>query len=116
MLKETKSVILRRLMEDKLVKLYFKLLKLVLSYAFRFQDKIMSVIEFLEFMRRKNRQNSLTNILPQINSSVKNDSRSTSENQYINIVFIIEEKLVTTIKRRYESQVLNYKFCNLLQK
>lgn len=109
MLKETKSVILRRLMEDKLVKLYFKLLKLVLSYAFRFQDKIMSVTEFIESMRRKKRQNSLTNIVPQINNSVKNDTRPTSENQYINIVFIIEEKLVTTVKRRYESQVLIFK-------
>jgi protein tyrosine phosphatase len=105
MLKETKSVILRRLMEDKLVIFYFKLLKLVLRYAFRFQDKVMSVTEFLELMRRKNRENSLTNIIPQINNSVKNDTRSTSENQYINIVFIIEEKLVTTVKRRYESQV-----------
>ncbi|XP_025409124.1 LOW QUALITY PROTEIN: eIF-2-alpha kinase GCN2 [Sipha flava] len=89
MLKETKSVILRRLMEDK------------------FQDKVMSVTEFLELMRRKNRENSLTNIIPQINNSVKNDTRSTSENQYINIVFIIEEKLVTTVKRRYESQISN---------
>lgn len=72
---------------------------------FRFQDKLLSVTEFLELMRRKNRQNSLTNIIPQNTSSVKNDSRSFSESQYINIVFITEEKLTTNIKRRYESQV-----------
>lgn len=75
----------------------------------------MSVTEFIEFMSRKNRQNSLTNIIPQTNSSIKNDSRSTSENQYINIVFITEEKLVTSIKRRYESQVIIFKKCNILQ-
>lgn len=77
---------------------------------FRFQDKLLSVTEFLELMRRKNRQNSSTDrensIIPQNNSSVKNDSRSFSENQYINIMFITEEKLTTNIKRRYESQVI----------
>lgn len=73
--------------------------------CFRFQDKLLSITELLELMRRKNRQNSLTSITPQNTSSVKNDSRSFSENQYINIVFITEEKLTTNIKRRYESQV-----------
>lgn len=77
---------------------------------FRFQDKLLSVTEFLDLMRRKNRQNSLTDkqnsIIPQNTSSVKTDSRSFSENQYINIMFITEEKLTTNIKRRYESQVI----------
>lgn len=82
---------------------------------FRFQDKLLSVTEFLELMRRKNRQNSLTSIIPQNTSSVKNDSRSFSENQYINIVFITEEKLTTNIKRRYESQVtINFLKKNVL--
>lgn len=67
----------------------------------------MTVTEFIESMRRKNRQNSLTSIIPQINT-VKNDSRSINENQYINITFLTEEKLVTTVKRRYESQVCTY--------
>lgn len=73
----------------------------------RFQDKFMSVTEFLEFMRRKNRQNSLTSTIPQINNSMKNDTRSISENQSINIVFFTEEKLTTNAKRRFESQVPN---------
>lgn len=68
----------------------------------------MSVTEFIESMRRKQRQNSITNITPQINNSVKNDSRSTNENQYTNIVFFTEEKLTTNVKRRYESQVTKY--------
>lgn len=68
----------------------------------------MSVSEFIESMRRKKRQNSITNITPQINSSVKNDSRSTNENQYTNIVFFMEEKLTTNVKRRFESQVPKY--------
>jgi len=67
----------------------------------------MTVNEFIESMRRKNRQNRLTTIIPQINNTVKNDSRSINENQYINIMFLTEEKLVTTVKRRYESQVHN---------
>lgn len=74
---------------------------------FRFQDKFMSVTEFLEFMRRKNRQNSLTSTIPQINNSMKNDTRSISENQSVNIVFFTEEKLTTNAKRRFESQVPN---------
>jgi len=67
----------------------------------------MTVTEFIESMRRKRRQNSLTTIIPQINNVVKNESRATNENQYINIMFLTEEKLVTSIKRRYESQVPN---------
>lgn len=65
----------------------------------------MSVPEFLESMRRKNRQNSLTNTVPQTNNSVKTDSRSATENQYVNIVFFTEEKLTTNVKRRFENQV-----------
>lgn len=72
---------------------------------FRFQDKLMSVTEFIESMQRKTRQNSLPSAMPQSNNSTKNDTRSTSENQFINIVFFTEEKLVTTVKRRYETQV-----------
>lgn len=69
----------------------------------------MSVTEFIESMQRKNRQNSLSSNLPQSNNNtIKNDSRSTSENQCINITFFTEEKLNTTVKRRYESQVLIY--------
>lgn len=67
----------------------------------------MTVTEFIESMRRKRRQNSLTTIIPQTNNVVKNESRVTNENQYINITFLTEEKLVTTVKRRYESQVPN---------
>uniref|UniRef100_A0A2S2NJY9 non-specific serine/threonine protein kinase n=1 Tax=Schizaphis graminum TaxID=13262 RepID=A0A2S2NJY9_SCHGA len=89
MLKESKSVILRRLMENK------------------FQDKTMTVTEFIESMRRKNRQNSLTTVIPQTNNIVKNESRSINENQFINIIFLTEEKLVTSVKRRYESQISN---------
>lgn len=66
----------------------------------------MTVTEFIESLRRKKRQNSLTTIIPQTNN-IKNESRATNENQYINIMFLTEEKLVTTIKRRYESQVPN---------
>lgn len=72
----------------------------------------MSVAEFIDSMRKKNRQNSLISVTPQSNSLVKNDCRSNSENQYINIVFITEEKLTTNVKRRYESQVDNYCFLN----
>ncbi|XP_050438302.1 eIF-2-alpha kinase GCN2 [Adelges cooleyi] len=89
MLKDTKSVISRRLMEDK------------------FQDKLMSVTEFLESIRRKNRQNSITNNTIQINTSMKNDNRSLNENQHVNIIFLTEEKISTNIKRRYESQISN---------
>lgn len=64
----------------------------------------MTITEFIESMRRK-RQNSLTTIIPQTNNIVKNESRATNENQYINIMFLTEEKLVTSVKRRYESQV-----------
>jgi len=64
----------------------------------------MTVTEFIESMRRKNRQNSLTTTIPQTNI-VKNESRSINENQFINIIFLTEEKLVTSVKRRYESQV-----------
>jgi len=73
--------------------------------CFRFQDKLMSVTEFIDSMRKKNRQNSLTSATPQSNSLVKSDCRSNTENQHINIVFITEEKLTTNVKRRYESQV-----------
>lgn len=65
----------------------------------------MSVTEFMESMQRKTRQNSLPSSIPQPNNSIKNDTRSTSESQLINIVFFTEEKLVTTMKRRYETQV-----------
>lgn len=71
----------------------------------RFQDKFMSVTEFIEFMRRKNRQNSLTSVISQSNNSMKNDLRSISENQSINIVFFTEERLTTNVKRRFENQV-----------
>lgn len=67
----------------------------------------MSVVEFIQSMKQKMRQNSLTNIIPQVNNIVKNDSRSTSENQSIKINFLTEEKLTTNVKRRYESQVNN---------
>lgn len=67
----------------------------------------MTVTEFIESMRRKNRQNSLTTVIPQTNNIVKNESRSINENQHINIMFLTEEKLVTSVKRRYESQVPN---------
>ncbi|VVC37487.1 Protein kinase, ATP binding site,Serine/threonine-protein kinase, active site,Protein [Cinara cedri] len=87
MLKESKSVILRHLMGDK------------------FQDKVMSVTEFIEYMRHKNRKNS--NSVTSPTKTVRNDVRSTSENQHINIVFFTEEKLTTNVKRRYESQILN---------
>lgn len=66
----------------------------------------MTVTEFIESLQRKRRQNSLTTIIPQT-INVKNESRANNENQYINIMFLTEEKLVTTIKRRYESQVPN---------
>lgn len=56
-------------------------------------------------MRNKNLQNNITNI-SQINSSVKNDLRPTIDNQFINIIFFTEEKLITSVKRRYESQVI----------
>lgn len=65
----------------------------------------MSVAEFMESMQRKTRQNSLPSVISQSNNSIKNDTRSTSENQLINIVFCTEEKLVTTVKRRFETQV-----------
>jgi len=65
----------------------------------------MTITEFIESMQRKRRQNSLTTIIPQTNNIVKNESRATNENQYINIMFLTEEKLVTSVKRRYESQV-----------
>lgn len=73
----------------------------------------MSVPEFLDSMHRKNRQNSISsNSIPQTNNTVKSDSRSISESQYINIVFFTEEKLTTNVKRRYENQVVifNYTF------
>lgn len=66
----------------------------------------MSVTEFIEYMRHKNRKNSTNGVQQSsTNNSVKNDMRSTSENQHINIVFITEEKLTTNVRRRYESQV-----------
>lgn len=75
---------------------------------FRFQDKSMSVTEFMECMQRKHRQNSLTNNISETSTSIKNDIRITSKSQDINIVFFIEEKLSTNVKRRYESQVNAY--------
>lgn len=66
----------------------------------------MSVTEFIEYMRHKNRKNSTNNVQQSsTNNSVRNDMRSTSENQHINIFFITEEKLTTNVRRRYESQV-----------
>lgn len=72
---------------------------------FRFEDKSLSVSEFITCMRSKNSQNNITNV-SQINNSVKNDLRPTSDNQFINIIFFTEEKLTTNVKRRYESQVI----------
>lgn len=66
----------------------------------------MSVIEFIESMKIKNVQNNIIDIIPQTNSSIKNDLRSTSESQHINIMFFTEDKLITNVKRRYEGQVI----------
>ncbi|XP_050530238.1 eIF-2-alpha kinase GCN2 isoform X2 [Daktulosphaira vitifoliae] len=91
MLKETKSILFRHLLEEK------------------FQDKLMSISEFLESMRRKNRQNSVTNTNTQVNISIKNENRliSQQDNHHVNIIFFTEEKLSTNIKRRYENQISN---------
>lgn len=71
----------------------------------------MSVTEFMECMQRKQRQNSLTSNISETSISVKNDLRTTNKSQDINIVFFIEEKLSTNVKRRYENQVPILKFC-----
>lgn len=80
----------------------------------RFPDKLMSVTEFMEYMRQKYRLRIMNRGTSPINNSVIYDVRSTSENQHINIVFFTEEKLTTNVKRRYESQVhilISFTYC-----
>lgn len=76
-------------------------------FLFRFQDKLMSIPEFLDSMRRKNRLNSVTSTNTQTNIPIKNDNRAIpqQDSRNINIVFFTEEKLSTNMKRRYENQV-----------
>jgi len=75
----------------------------------------MNVPDFIEMMRRKSelkQKHYLTSVVSQTtNCFNKNDLRTSSECQHTNIVFFMEEKLTTNVKRRYESQVGIYCRC-----